>query len=313
MATLYAGPGKVFLNNVGLQAEGENGPIRAVINEDTAEYAAAMFGRIGEQLRDQTAEITTRPFDNWSLMSTLYPRRIGVTTRSSTGALSVGDRPHGASDIPAKIWAPDGRLYTFFRTAVVGHPTMHLGIGKALFGDCTINAIGATNSLLGDPLYMMSVVESAAPDPGGAMTMDDFVRTSWTGTWGTLTGFDAIQAEEEWTVDVAAKYSYLKVQGRTLAAKLDSVNCMARCRPYGPTHTQIMARLAAHKHGQRLFQADLTLTSLAGLKTITLKNAEVKGGGFEFGGTTLGTGEIAFVNEIVFSAGIPQPGLIISD
>jgi hypothetical protein len=47
-------------------------------------------------------------------------------------------------------------------------------------------------------------------------------------------------------------------------------------------------------------------------KTITVKQTEIKGAGFEFGGTKLGTGEIGFVSKMNFAAGAPQPLLVFS-
>jgi len=47
-------------------------------------------------------------------------------------------------------------------------------------------------------------------------------------------------------------------------------------------------------------------------KTITLKNADAVGAGFEFGGTQLGTGEMGFVTTMTFTSGNPQPLLVFS-
>jgi hypothetical protein len=334
-ATLYSGPAKVYRgadstvvgNTAGValarafQAEGENGPVVLTLSEDTAEYASAMFGRIGEQLRDQILECTFRPFDSWSSLDQLYPIWIGVGTRGNAGNLQVGGRPFGLAAggyTATEIWTPDARLYTLVRSAVTGHPSLHLGVGKALFGDAKITGLWAETVAMGTDVQtnFLTVAESAAADPGGAMILTDFVRGKWTGAWGTVAGFGgdggtAMEAEEEWTIDFTAKYSPLKVQGHTLNMKLDSVNAMARFMPYGPTHTQILSNVGAHTQGQRLGAHDLTLTGPSS-KTITLKNAEVKGAGFKFGGTTLGTGEVGFVIEQVFTAGVPQPILIFS-
>ncbi len=311
MSTLYAGPGKVYINSIALQPEGENGPISIAVSEETAGIASGMFGRHSEQLVDQTAEITCKPFDNWGSLATLFPARIGVTVGASA---AVGGRPHGNSDLATKVWTPDGRIYHAIRSAVVGHPSLHLGIGKALFGDVRISVIGATGVAMGASGYLFSanaITESAGADPGGAMTMSDFIRGAWTGAWGAVTGFTAIEAEDEWTIENTISYSPLKVQGRTLALKLDSVSFMAKCRPYGPTHTQLLGIVGGHTHGQRLGSADLVLTGPSS-KTITLENAELRGAGFNFGGTQLGTGEIAFVNEMSFSAGAPTSLLTFS-
>ncbi len=300
MSTLYAGPGKVFLNAKGLQANGENGEIQSTIEEETSEVAAGLTGRITEQLINQEGKIVITPFDNWGLLGTLYPARITTP--------AIGTRPHGAVNVPCKIWTQDGRIYNFVRSAVIKHPELSLGIGKPLFGSTEISCIGDAAKNLGDDDFLMTaaITESAGADPGGAMTMADFIRESWIGVWGEVDGFDAVESEEGWKIVPSVKYSPLKVRGLTRAMKLDSVAFMAKVRPYGPTHTQILAAVAAHTHGQRLGSADLVLTSASG-KTITLKNAEIKGAGFDFGGTKLGSGEIGFVAEMTFTAGAVDP------
>jgi hypothetical protein len=315
-ATIYAGPAKVWINSVAMQSEGENGPVHIAYNEDTAEIAAAMYGRISEQERDAVVDVTVKPFDNWGLLATLFPPYTGVKVGATAAALLIGKRPHTEpTGNPTKVWTPDGRLYQLVRTAVIGHPSLHLGIGKGLYGDVRIVGLPDLGVAMGGSGYLFTgnaITESAASDPGGAMTMADFVREAWTGVWGTVAGFGggggdvALQAEEEWTIETTIKYSSLKVQGRTLAMKLDSCAFMIRTKPFGPTHTQIIAAVGAHTQGSRLGSADLTLTGQLSAKTITLKNAEVRGAGFDFGGTTLGTGEIGFVNTMTFTAGAPQ-------
>ncbi len=314
--TIYAGPAKVYINSIALQPEGENGSVNLALNESTASIGASMFGRVGEQVTDQIVDLGVTPFDNWGNLRTLFPAFLGVTVGASTGALVIGTRPHGATNSATKVWSPDGRLYNIVRSALIGHPSLHLGIGKALFGAARIVGVGdgVTPVAMGSSGFLIAgnaITESAAADPGGNFAMSDFVRGAWTGAWGSVTGFTDIEAEDEWTIEPAISYSALTVQGRTRGFKLDSVAFMAKCRPFGPTHTQILGAIGAHTHGQRLGQYDLVLTGPSS-KTITLKNAEIKGGGFEFGGTRLGTGEIGFVNEMTFSAGAPQPLLVFS-
>ena len=295
--TYYSGPGKVYLNSVALQAQGENGQITATIN--------------------------VTPFDNWGLLSTLYPAYLGVSVGATPGVLAIGTRPHGAANAPTKIFAADGRLYFFVRTAITKHPDLKLGVGEPLFGACEITALGDPSLNPGTPGYLINantITESGATDPGGPMGMSDFIRGAWTGAWGTLTGWggDAgapLQAEDAWTIQFQVKYSPLKVQRVTRHFKLDSVAIMAKCRLVGPTHTQMVTELASHTsgslYGTGTNAADLILTG-PGSKTITLKQAEVRGAGFEFGGTKLGTGEVGFVNLMKFTSGAPQPLLVFS-
>jgi hypothetical protein len=323
-ATIYSGSGKVLLHNaVSLQAEGVNGAVSIKLNEATAQIAAAMFGRIGEQVTDQTVDITTKPFDSWGILPYMFPTYLGVTCGASTGAILIGKRPHDAAVVStsgASVWTPDGRLYTLVRAAITGHPSLHLGTGKALFGDVKISCFPDPTVSMGTGGYLFAssnpIYESGQTDPAIAlalyMSMSDFVREKWTASWGAVTGFTGMEAEDEWTIEPSIAYTDLKVQQRSLAMKLDSVEFMIRVRPYGPTHTQILTQVGSHTHGQVLGSADLVLTSATTGKTITLKNAGVRGAGFEFGGTALGTGEIGFVNEMTFTTGAAQPLLVFS-
>jgi hypothetical protein len=316
-ATLYAGPGKLYMGTTALWPEGENGSLMATINQAQDEVASAMFGRQSSTQGDGTATIKLTPLDNWGALGLLFPAFIGVKVGATAAALKVGTRPHnpaGGSDVPAKIWTPDARLYSFPRCAVTKHPDLHLGVGKALFGDVEVTAIGATGKAMGDAGFLHTITESGAADPGGQMTMADFERGEWTGIYGTIAGFGgdggaAIEAEEEWTITSQVKYSPLPVQKLTRAFKLDSVEFMVKVRPYGPTHTNIDAAIGLNNGrllGSRFASGsavDLVLTG-PGAKTITLKNADVVGAGFEFGGTKLGTGEIGFVTGMTFTAGV---------
>jgi hypothetical protein len=312
--TLYAGPGKVYINSIALFPEGENGSCNILVDEKTAPAASAMHGRVAETWEDVTAKITTTPFDNWGNMATLYPAFTGVSVGSTTGALVIGTNPMAMAAVD--VWGTDGSLYAFVNGAITKHPDIFLGPGKPLFGSCEITCIGDPTKNPGAAGFLMSspITESGAADPGGAMAMSDFIRGWWSGAWGAVTGFTALEAEDFWTISVNAKYSFQTVQKVTRRAKLDSVEIMAKCRPVGMTHTQLAAKIFAHTHGQLMQEVTATDLVLSGpsSKTITLKNCEIKGAGFEFGGTKLRTGDVAFVSAMTFTAGAPQPLLIIS-
>ena len=319
----YTGPGKVYYNSVGLQANGAQGQITFAITEKTTEAGTSQFGRVGETLDDVTGEISLTPFDNWGLLATLFPTFLGVTTAGGTGALVIGTRPHTASNVSAKVWTPDGRIYNFVRAAITGHPTLTLGSGQPLFGAIKITALGDTTKNPGDSSFLLAsnaITESAGSDPGGAMTMADFIRGKWTAAWGTLAGFggdggSALEAEDGWQLVPDIKYSARTVQKVTRHMVLDSVAFMVKGRPVGPTQTQIAGALLAHTAGSRFGAganaADLVLTGPSS-KTITLKQSEIKGAGFEFGGTKLGNGEIGFVTAMTFTTGAAQPLVVFS-
>jgi len=327
--TYYTGPAKVYLgnNSVAMQANGASGQVKFSINEKTSDIATAMFGKIAEGLDDVTGEIDVTPFDAWHLLPTLLPPYLGVTTASGTGfgagALVIGTRPHGATNSPAKIFTPDGRLYMPVRTAVVGHPSLKLSPGEGLYGPVKISCLGDPTLAPGASGFLLTgnaITETAGVDPGDAMALTDFVRGRWTGAWGTLAGWggdgaSTLEGEDGWEIIPDIKYSPRTVQKLTRHMVLDSVAFMAKVRPVGPTQTQIAAALLAHTQGLRLGAstnaADLVLTG-PNSKTITLKQADIKGAGFEFGGTKLGNGELGFVTSMTFTAGAPAALLAFS-
>lgn len=327
--TIYAGPGKAYFNSVGFQANDTNGSISAKTLQDVDPVAVSMFGRVGYLQGNVIETVDLTPFDNWGLLPTLFPTWLGVTTGTNTGALIIGQRPHNplvagtpAADAALKIWTPDGRLYTFPRSAITKHPDINLGANKPLFGPMQFTNILASSKKLGDAAAFHTVTESAAADPGGAFITTDFERGAWYGAWGTVAGFggdagDPLEGEDGFIISTAVKYSPLPVQKLVRAYKLDEVYFMFKCRPYGPTHTQITTNIGIN-NGRTLgtfvptsAAADLVLTG-PNSKTVTLKNADIVGAGFDFGGTKLGSGEIGFVHKVTFTTGAPQPSLIFS-
>ena len=326
--TIYAGPGKLYFNSIGLFPEGENGAIKAEVHQETLDVASGFHGRMASVQAGASVKISISPFDSWGALATLFPTFLGVSVGASTGALVIGTRPHnvaGGSDVAAVIWTPDGRSYSFPHAAITKHPDIHLGLDKALFGPIEMTAILATGKAMGSSGAFYTLTASGAADPGGAMTLGDFERGAWTGVWGTAAGMggDAtpypIEAEDEWVITSEIKYTALSVQKLIRAYKLDSVKFMAKVRPYGPTQANIDTAIGINAGG-RLLGSQIASSTTAqdlvlsgpGSKVITLKKADVVGAGFEFGGTKLGNGEIGFINTMQFTAGAPQPLLTFS-
>lgn len=335
--TLYSGPGQVAASFQGttyvLQADGENGAIKLDLMEKRTRRSSGMFGYHKSTLEDQMAKISLTPFDSWALLPYLFPPYLGITTAGgTTSAFLNGIRPHdyaagtaGAVSANGKaattIWTPDGRLYSVVRTAPTKPPGMKLGVGQPLFtameivglADAAV-ALGASGAII----TANAITESGGSNNAGAGSapaygVPDFINGHWTGAWGSITGFTALDPEDGWTLDMQAKFSPLTVQKRTYHYKLDSVEVIVKGRLTGPTHTQLAGKILAHTLGGVLTEGSATDLVLTGpsSKTITLKDCEVflEGAGFEFGGTKLGTGEVAFVTQADFTNGVPGPFL----
>lgn len=340
---LYSGPGKLFFNGVPFQADGVNGQINAVLDEKTTERGTAMAGRVLETWDDIIGRVTVTPWDSWGILGALFPAYIGATTAQTspytvahgqgTGQVQPGIRPHDLiAGTPnglaaAKIWTQDGRLYNFVRAAITKHPGLKLGVGVPLYEQCELTCLGDPTLNPGASSFLIAgnaITESS--QSGGAGTTDpdttgfslaDFVNGKWTGLWGTGTqwgGIVPLEPEDYWTLVTDVKYSPLTVQKLTRHYKFDSANFMIKARLIGPTHTQMLGEILTHTQGQIMTEASAADLVLSGpnSKTITLKNCEIKGAGFEFGGTRLGTGEVGFVTQMTFTSGTPQPLIIFS-
>ncbi len=320
-ATIYAGPGKVYFNSVAVQANDTNGQIVAKTVQDADPASVSMFGRIGYLQGNVIETIDMTPFENWGIIPTLFPTYLGVSHGTTAGALKIGTQPHnpgGASDLPLLIYTPDGREYTFPHAAITKHPDINLGANKPLFGAMQFTNILATGVAMGSAGAFHTVTESGATDPGGAFITSDFDRGAWYGAWASSASLgSSFEAEDGFTIQTAVKYSPLPVQKLVRAYKLDEVYFMCKGRLYGPTHTQITAAMGINA-GRTLGSfiptsnaADLILTG-PNSKMVTLKNADVVGAGFDFGGTKLGTDEVGFVSGMTFVSGAPAPLLIFS-
>jgi hypothetical protein len=320
MLNIYTGPGKVYINAIALQPEGVNGPVEVGIDESTGTAASGTMGFQAETFEDAVVKISMTPFDNYGSLRTLLPAYLGVTIGSDIGALAIGTRPHGATNLAVKVWGPsDGRLITVVQGAITKHPNIKLGPSTPLYGPIEITGIGDLSKNPGDSGYLIAgnaITESGAADPGGNFTMADFIRGKWLGAWGTTAGFGGdggtpMEAKDFWEIQTEATYNVAKCSKVTKHLFLASVRFMVKAKIVGPTQSQTAGDILSHTSGERLGSADLILTGPSS-KVVTLKNCRPKGQGFPFGGTELAAGETAFVTDTLYTAGAPQPTLIFS-
>lgn len=326
MQTYYAGPGKVYIGTTGLQPDGVNGPITAAVEEKTTVRASAQGGELFETLDDQTGKVAVTPFDNWLLLPKLFPPYLGVTTAAGTGngpgALAIGTDPFNptgaqpAANTAVGVVTTDGRQYPFLRGAITKHPSLKLLPGSPLFGQVEITALGVLGVAPGANNFLIAnnaVVETNGVDPDAVgFGVSDYGQTHWamdpTVGWGTI--FGAAEAEDGWDVVSDVRYNIIPIQKVSRVGRLATARFMVKGRLSSPNagwHTTLAAKILAHVSGGALSQGkldgsgtplDLKLVGANG-KSITLKNCDVKGAPFEFGGTKLNLGEVAFVTTVL--------------
>ena len=327
--TFYSGPGKAYLGTTGFQPDGVNGAVAFGVEEKTDLRASAQGGELFETLADQTGKITTVPFDNWNLLPTLFPRFLGVTTAAGAGngagALAIGTDPFNptgaqpAVNTPAGVVATDGSQYSFLRAAITKHPTLKLLPGAPIFSQIEITALGVLGIYPGTVGFLMpamGITETGGVDPDTVgFGVADYGQSHWTLDpavgWGTV--FGAAEGEDGIEISSDVKYNLITSQKVTRVGRLASVRFMAKLRLVSPnagSHSALMAKILAHTSGGVLSEGtlagggtplDLKINGGNG-KVITLKNTEVKGAGFAFGGTKLRTEEIGFVTTLLPTA-----------
>ena len=335
--TFYTGWGKVYFNAKSIYPEGENGAVKVDMQTKFSPFGSANQGRAGATFDEPMATVSLNPFDDWSLMGTLFPKYLGVSTGGAiVGGLKIQSRAHEAkfvtsegtnttAMVPATVWAGDGSSYAFVRAAITKHPDIYLGASKNLFGSMELTMLGDPSKAPGASGFLFNatpVVETGtAADPdSGTFSLANFVRQSWTGAYGgiaggvvtPLTGFSGLEAQDFWTISVNAKYAPKTVQKVTRFMTLESVEVVAKCKLVGPTHTQLVAQLLNRAQGDRMsgLGYGLALTSSGG-KVVTLQNCEVHGAGITIGGSEIRYGEVGFVTAYTYAAAVPDPILTI--
>ena len=353
----YSGPGKVFYTIpgtatiVGLQPRDTNGQIKASVDVKTTTVGAAMYGDMFETTDDISGKISTTPFDNWALLTALFPTYLGVTTTGgNTGSLSIGKNPHDplstGSSYPCGAYCADGSIYSFVRGAITKPPNMKFGPGEKLYGDVEISclgqlSIGGSVGLPGQQGFLMSAAPqtpignpitepgaNADPDTSGfTVTPANFAQSHWIGNWGNI--WTGIEAEDGWTLTSDVKFNTYTTQRVTRYMSLASARFMISGRPVGIglTHTSLLSYIlgtsgsggftsggiAAQLSGGNFSTSafNLVLTSSSG-RTVTLVNCTPKQAPFEIGGTKLRLGEVGFVQTIVVASSAASPSLIFS-
>ena len=330
--TYHSGPGKINVGTVSLFPNDELGDIEYTAGEENDAISSAIHGYVGASRGGALGKVSFTPFRNWSVLPTLFPAWLGVTTGSgtghATGAILIGTRPADDNTPPSIIIINpvQGYSLTLGRGFLSRPPDLHLGAGKALYGAAEITALAGvpgTPTALGTPPVFHTVTESGASDGNPATMQNDFYGEMWSGAYGAVSDFTAVQAEDEWTISTEVHFSEVKAQRQTLFMHLVSVRFMAKCRPVFPSWQDLTTTIigAAGKIPGQLFGSpgrqgstpiDLVLTGTSSGKVITLKNVDIVGAGFSFASNRLGNGEIGFVTQITFTMGVPQPQLIFS-
>jgi hypothetical protein len=228
-----------------------------------------------------------------------------------------------------QLWTPSGTLWRIVRTAITKHPSLKLGPGMPFFGGIEITGLvdpamvlGAAGALIDTTLHVAGTGtatgvggdSSPVADPATDAFKGGFINGLWTGLWGSTgafgtapTGMVGLESDGGWELSCDAKYGVSKGAGRTYHMSFEGVEFAIKGKLIGPTASAMQAIALAYSLGQDV-SAATPGTSLVlagpGTKTITLNNCipMMESSGYQFGGSALTVGEIAFVTSVTYDA-----------
>jgi hypothetical protein len=185
-------------------------------------------------------------------------------------------------------------------------PSIRLSPKETILGDCEFTGIRGTGAdwSAADKLYTVALTGGTLTDT--AFTVAAIKTQLYTGAWGSKTGFTSIVTEDGWTIDWDLGISYMQIdEVGTVKAVLNSVSCMAKCVPIGPTWANIVAGQLIQDSGSAR-GASLQGGGADTSTIIVVKNAALKTAGYRFGTGVLRDNEVGWVSTRSFTTGAPD-------
>jgi hypothetical protein len=297
---LTGGPAYASFNSQNIQFA-EDSTVETALVTDV--ISASLYGDIDEIYKDLIVKAVGRPlFYDTAALTTIFPYIASV----------IGTVFPGSTDKTCTWNSNNGDVITLTSALIGKMPDLELGVDGPVLGRMEIwGVIGnGDNAGTANSYYTMQTGQSYSnPTVPNTAVLG---RQEFTGAWGSVTGFTSFQAQDKWTISHELKLEPVAIQGRTRAFKLASYRVMAKCKPLGPTMSQIDAALYAQgtgaAGGARLSAnaANLVITGSSSM-TVILGNAALKTAGYVFGGKPLRVGELGWVSTLnISNGGIPS-------
>lgn len=280
------------------------------IAKETLQINTSAHGKVDERAIEISLEASITPEGRWStaLINSIWAPFANMVRGASLLT---------ATDVPFVASASDGQVHTIVAACVTKLPDIKLSAKETLVGSMTVKGYRSVGLGWTDASSLYTI------GSGGSLTDSTFTPQSiivqpYTGVWGSVAGFGAIDTEEGWTIsfNLTTKEIEVNSQGKIDVA-FDKIEVMAKCIPIGPTAAQLLTAAdiqgalarghSLQNDGSGGVVPDLVITGLDGTSVVTLKAANLKHSGYAFGATKLRDGEIGFVSTRPFTAGVQQP------
>lgn len=298
--SLGAGAPKVTFNSATFWTRDD---VMPRIAHTLSEQRSSMFGRVTKTRGARTIEVTIPLFALWENLSVLFPSTVLNPT--------IGSRVYGTSDLALVLHAKNGDLLTIHNARITGLANLKLASNQPVFSAAVkFTGLLKNNAAPADAASYYTFDNVTYTE--GTFALTNFLAKSWTGAWGSRTGFTSIQTEAGWDVgwelgmepDVVDGLGAIDMFITNFAAKVS-------CIPVGPTIAQLESNLFFQNHANAAIGAgvhdsmdDLVLTS--GTASVTLKNAALIETGLAFAPSKKRVQETAWETMRGFTTGVPQ-------
>ena len=298
-STLVRGPAKCTFNSATFFTR-NSFEIKVGVKTDPERISA--YGEIDQRMMNPEVSASFQPDGRISaaIIAAFWPYGLSTMVPGTSCAT--------AADLPF-VAVSTTETATIIAAYVEKMPDLILGSSESLIGEMTVGGVIGANK---DPDDASGFYTTAA---GATITDTTFSaalikRQRYSAVHTAITGFTTIIPKDKFTCSFEVELKDEFVNGALVDKVFQSARCLVKCEPIGPTSSQTVTALniqgAAGSPG-RLASAQgnsLIITGEDSIAYLTLPSATIVTAGFRFGSDVLRPGEIGFLSQVKFTAGV---------
>lgn len=229
-----SGAARITINSVNIWTRAD---VVVPLVHTLVEQVSSMYGRVTKTRGERAVTLNIPIYGFWTNLSTIMPAALLNPT--------IGTRLFGTSDQTMTLLARNGDRIIFKNCQITKMANLKLAANAQIFtADATFTCLVANNTAVttANAWYTISTGNSysTASDDFDTQAASYFRSLTWTGAWGSRTGFTTILTQEGWTVDWEIKTTPDKVDGIGIVDMfIDLTWGKASCIPVGPTLAQL--------------------------------------------------------------------------
>jgi hypothetical protein len=285
---------------------------------ETIPVMTSQFGKVDDVVTDRLIEITCTPAALWQGGSSAFAGRVALLfphLASSVGAWLFPVTQ--AAERPLRIWTiPDGKTYEYQSAAITKMPSLRCAAEKQLCGPMTFRCIQelatSTNAIQAWSAATSVLADGTVAFADTSFGYADILQDIYTGAWGSVTGFTAIDTAEGFEFDWDVSFTPIKVDAYgTVNWMLTDAVANCRVQPVGVSVADLIASMklqgtgAARGQSLAAIQSASSLVvsgSAAGRVKVTLYGAQIKTAPTVYGQTALRIGQVEFAGSLQSSS-----------